>query len=89
MPCLLKGFIAGHWFDFQSFWAASGVAPLPACCGPFRSGCGSRRILNLVVLLLLRRWSGVRFFRIAGFSSITLSGPLSLWVVGRLGYVYL
>ena len=30
IPCLLKGLMAGHWFDLQSSWAAaSGVDPLP------------------------------------------------------------
>ena len=44
IPCLLKGLMAGHWFDLQSSWAsASGVDPLPTCCRTFGSGGGSRR----------------------------------------------
>ena len=40
VPCLLKGLIAGRWFDLQSSWAAaSGVDPLPTCCRTFGS-CG-------------------------------------------------
>ena len=40
IPCLLQGFMAGHWFDLQSSWAAaSGVDPLPICCRTFGS-CG-------------------------------------------------
>ena len=54
IPCLLKGLMAGHWFDLQSSWAAaSGVPPLPSCCWSFGScGRGSRRVV--VLLLLLR-----------------------------------
>ena len=38
IPCLLKGSMAGHWFDIQSSWAvASGVAPLPTCSRTFGS----------------------------------------------------
>ena len=44
IPCLLKGLMAGHWFDLQSSWApASGVDPLPTCCRTFGSCGGSRR----------------------------------------------
>ena len=38
IPCLLKGLMAGHWFDLQSSWAAaSSVDPLPTCCRTFGS----------------------------------------------------
>ena len=51
VPGLLKGLMAGHWFDLQSSWAAvSGVAPLPTCCVVFPG-----EILYLVVFLLLLR----------------------------------
>ena len=44
IPCILTGFMAGHWFDLQSSWAAaSGVAPLPTCCRACGSGGWSRR----------------------------------------------
>ena len=48
IPCLLKGFMAGHWFDLQSPWAAvAGVAPLRTCCSAFGSGGGYRRAFVL------------------------------------------
>ena len=50
VPCLIKGFMAGHWFDLQSSWAAaSGVAPAAGLLGLVV--CPGR-ISNLVVLLL-------------------------------------
>ena len=56
IPCLLKGLIAGHWFDLQSSWAAaSGVDPLPTCCRTFGSCGGHGEISFLVVLLLSLR----------------------------------
>ena len=58
IPCLLKGFMAGHWFDLQSSWAvASGVAPLPTCCRSFGSCGGSRRDFVLGCLLAASTWS--------------------------------
>ena len=34
IPCLLKGLMAGNWFDLQSCWAAaSGVARCPLAVG--------------------------------------------------------
>ena len=55
-PCLLKGIMAGHWFDLQSSWAAaSGVSPLPTCCRSFGSCGDPAGILFLAVLLLLLR----------------------------------
>ena len=51
IPCLLEGFMAGHWFDLQSSWAAaSGVAPIPTCSRAFGSCGGSGGILYLVLL---------------------------------------
>ena len=95
IPCLLKGFTAGHWFDLQSSWAAAsgGALLLPApgllvlVVGPAEGG--ERGVCSCLSHSLLLRQSGVRFFRIAGFFPITLSWPLSLWVVGRLGFVCL
>ena len=41
MCCFLKGFMACHWFDIQSSWAAaSGVAPVSTCRQVFGSGAG-------------------------------------------------
>ena len=62
IPCLLKGLIAGHWFDLQSSWAAaSGVDPLPTCCRTFGSGGGSRRgfILGCPLAVSASRWCSV------------------------------
>ena len=56
IPCLLKGFMAGHWFDLQSSWAAAaGVAPLPTCCRALVLMVGPGGILFLIILLLLLR----------------------------------
>ena len=61
IPCLLKGLMAGHWFDLQSSWAsASGVDPLPPCCRTFGSG-GTRRdfILGCPHAISALRWCSV------------------------------
>ena len=62
IPCLLKGLMAGHWFDLQSSWAAaSGVAPLPTCCRSFGSCGGSRRdfILGCPLAASALKWCSV------------------------------
>ena len=62
IPCLLKGLMAGHWFDLQSSWAsASGVDPLPTCCKTFGSCGGSRRdfILGCPLAVSALRWCSV------------------------------
>ena len=62
IPCLLKGRMAGHWFDLQSSWAsASGVDSPPTCCKTFGSGCGSLRdfILGCSHAISALRWCSV------------------------------
>ena len=62
IPCLLKGLMAGDWFDLQSSWAsASGVDPLPTCCRSFGSGGGSMRdfILGCPLAVSALRWCSV------------------------------
>ena len=62
IPCLLKGLMAGHWFDLQSSWAAaSGVDPLPTCCKTFGS-CGWFRrdfVLGCPLAVSALRWCSV------------------------------
>ena len=62
IPCLLKGLMAGRWFDLQSSWAsASGVDPLPTCCKTFGSCGGSRRdfILGCPLSVSALKWCSV------------------------------
>ena len=85
--CLLKGFMAGHWFDLQSSWAAAsgGALLLPApgllvlVVGPAEGG--ERGVCTCLSPSLLLRQSGVRFSRIAGFFPIALS--VASFSVGR------
>ena len=61
IPCLLKGLMAGHWFDLQSSASASGVDPLPTCRKTFGSCGRSRRdfIPGCLLAVSALRWCSV------------------------------
>ena len=83
IPYLLKGLMAGHWFDLQSSWAAaSGVDPLPTCCRTFGS-CGWSRtdfVLGCPLAVSALRWCSVLQDRwILPHSAVRASFSVGRW----------